>query len=169
MKSLFVPFPNLGLHSSPWVPPFSKTITSIQSLNSHFYWAEFQIFLLLLSFCPNSCFHHFLLWLLQKTNWFSDYHFGKVSFLKFDKKIYSFTEMSQSSPSTPLPIRLISFLSEIITINCLLFIFPDAHVHSFFLSFYLFLKFLLTHSKACYIYCSVTCSFHLVCHGNLSN
>lgn len=91
---------------------------------------------------------------------------GKTLLFKLAKK-YNIVLLRCFKVSLQLLSLLIFFLSEVITITCLLFIFPDTHIHTYFSSF-LFFFLSVSQSKVFYIHSSVTCSFHLICFGNLS-
>lgn len=93
---------------------------------------------------------------------------GKTLLFKLDKK-YDIDLLRCLKVSPHLLSFLIFFLLEIITVTCLLLIFLDTHIHTLLLPFSCLFVFLsVPQSKAFYVHCSVACSFHFVCLGNLS-
>lgn len=134
MVSLLTCFPDSRPHRHPWIPPFLKLITSFQSLNYHFCSTGFQIFplpfVLIHAFTISFCDYYNKLTGLQMIP------LGKTLLFKLAKK-YNIVLLRCFKVSLQLLSLLIFFLSEVITITCLLFIFPDTHIHTYFSSFLL--------------------------------
>ena len=91
---------------------------------------------------------------------------GKTLF-KLAKK-YNIVLLRCFKVSLQLLSLLIFFFSEVITITCYLYFQTHTYTLLFLPFFYLFFFFSVSQSKVFYIHSSVTCSFHLICFGNLS-